>query len=329
MGVTFYPSNKKAEPFDWDWSKGKTSAYRPTTSTAELTFSACTHSLHGESDNTSKLHTSSFPMNDVADGKIRPVGNGLVHTVMQAYNCHRHLIIRPDDVWLAILTQFSLFVNANAESLRGSFVSHEGQKNLHVELSCLDIDYLASEMTSLLHENITDPSIREWIMPNFTTTTAVDTTVSSIIMMSTLQKYFTYSCSVVCGLPSVTLEGEKKDYQSILRRIEKLKEYGEETTIWYHLLRPILKRFVGAFDNPSDSVNLDFWNRVVDQRSICGGDLISGWITAFCVFDREGRWVGYPLAACLKDVSISQIAFSFFTDVRENPPSCMPKLKLE
>jgi hypothetical protein len=49
-----------------------------------------------------------------------------VHTVILAYNKHHALIIRPDDVWLAILTQISLFVSANAELLRASFVAHEG-----------------------------------------------------------------------------------------------------------------------------------------------------------------------------------------------------------
>ena len=34
---------------------------------------------------------------------IRPQRTGFVGTVMEAYNCHRALHIRPDDVWLAIL----------------------------------------------------------------------------------------------------------------------------------------------------------------------------------------------------------------------------------
>jgi hypothetical protein len=53
---------------------------------------------------------------------------GLVHALEAAYSNHRHLILRPDDVWHAILTQFSIYVNKNSESLRGSFVSHDGQK---------------------------------------------------------------------------------------------------------------------------------------------------------------------------------------------------------
>ena len=50
-----------------------------------------------------------------------PYRNGFVDTVLQCYNCHHALIIRPDDVWLAILTQFNFFANGNVKQ----FVSHE------------------------------------------------------------------------------------------------------------------------------------------------------------------------------------------------------------
>ena len=38
---------------------------------------------------------------------IHEQGNGFVHTVLAAYNQHHHLILRPDDVWIAILAQFN------------------------------------------------------------------------------------------------------------------------------------------------------------------------------------------------------------------------------
>jgi hypothetical protein len=33
--------------------------------------------------------------------------NGFVYTCMQAYNMHHHLVLRPDDVWITIMCQFS------------------------------------------------------------------------------------------------------------------------------------------------------------------------------------------------------------------------------
>jgi Domain of unknown function (DUF4419) len=75
---------------------------------------------------------SSFGKQDHDNAPIIPCGNGFVETVIQAYNGHHALIIRPDDVWLAILTQFNFFVNGRAEMLRSHFVHHEGQRHLVV-----------------------------------------------------------------------------------------------------------------------------------------------------------------------------------------------------
>jgi hypothetical protein len=55
-----------------------------------------------------------------------------LHYAVMAYNKHLNLVIRPDDVWVAILTQFSAHVNAHSEKLRSLFVTFEGKKNLTV-----------------------------------------------------------------------------------------------------------------------------------------------------------------------------------------------------
>jgi Domain of unknown function (DUF4419) len=55
---------------------------------------------------------------------------------------------------------------------------------------------------------------------------------------------------------------KRKTREKILTRLEKLKEYGDETTAWYHLLVPVVSRFVRAFDDPNSEENLGFWQRV-------------------------------------------------------------------
>ena len=127
-------------------------------------------------------------------------------------------------------------------------------------------------------------------MPAFSTTTSHDTVVASIVMMASMQKYFSYSCSFVCGIPSVTLLGEKADYELILRRLEKLRSYGEETTLFADLLTPILKRFILSFDEPQNAEVLDFWNRIFSKWNMgSGANKITGWITAFMFWDKDGK----------------------------------------
>ncbi|KAF8446972.1 hypothetical protein BDZ91DRAFT_752610 [Kalaharituber pfeilii] len=227
-----------------------------------------------------------------------PAKNGFVGAVIRAYAGHFHLEIRPDDVWIAILTQLSLFINADPERFRGKFVAFEGKRNLTVvaigSRATLNYGLLAVEMGKLLQENVVDPELREWIVPQFTTTTLDDTIASSMIMMSTLKEFFNYEFKILCGIPSVTLHGEKKDWEVLLQKVEKLKNYGLETTMWYHLLEPILSRFVKAWDDPEGEWNQQFWARVATtQRPIgpCGTPrYITGWITAFMPFNNEGKW---------------------------------------
>ena len=115
-------------------------------------------------------------------------------------------------------------------------------------------------------------------------------------MMATMKAYFDYSFSLMCGIPLVTLLGEKADWEDVARRAEKLRTYGKECEVWYEMLAPVLAHFVRAFDAPDSEENLDFWQKVAHYRSGGSGPTwLSGWITAFCVFSEEGKWLGLPL----------------------------------
>jgi hypothetical protein len=241
-----------------------------------------------------------------ASGAFYPRKNGFVNTVLDAYNKHHALVLRPDDIWLCILTQFSLFVNGpgRAEALRSKFVAHEGKKEIEVTATgsryTVDFGSLAQQMTDQIQKNVVDPALRNWIIPNFTTTTNNDLVAASVIMMATLKAYFDYKMSLLCGIPRVTLLGDKSDWEDILTRVEKLKEYGPETKAWYSMLQPVIRRFVRSFEpGVADSkANLDFWQRVAHYSGGGSGPTyLSGWITAFCVFEDEGKWNGDDLGS--------------------------------
>ncbi|KAJ7676596.1 hypothetical protein DFH06DRAFT_1279145 [Mycena polygramma] len=230
-----------------------------------------------------------------------PTPNGFVQTLILAYNQHHTVSIRPDDVWLTILSQFNYFVNANAELLRASFVAHDGQRELSIVEEgtrySLDFGAMSRQMVDELEKNVSDPALRAWVLPTFTTTTQNDTTVAAMLMMATLKSYFTYTyCGIECGIPRVTLEGEKSDWESILSRLEKLKEYGLQTIAWYHLLVPVIARFVKSFEEPTSKETITFWGQVAHfEEGGSGPSHYSGWINAFCAFDQKGRWVGNKL----------------------------------
>ncbi|KAF9072081.1 hypothetical protein BDP27DRAFT_1321041 [Rhodocollybia butyracea] len=200
MPISFFPAKHGANPL----LKSPTPA--PMTPESFLK-SAC-----GETGKKAgEILQSSFTSNEIDDA-ILPTSNGLVDTVIKAYGGHHALVLRPDDVWLCILTQFSFYVDANAESLRSIFVAHEGKKELVVEAVgsryTVDFGYMARTMTEKLRENINDPSVVDWITPKFSTTTLNDAVVSSVLMMATMKHYLSYTGKLICGIPKVTLEGE-------------------------------------------------------------------------------------------------------------------------
>jgi hypothetical protein len=172
-----------------------------------------------------------------------PAKNGFVYTATKAYSSYYHLTIR--HIWIAILTQFSFYVHANAENLRSKFVAHKGQKELKIVVDTLqDFEILAVCFASMIGKDVQDAELREWIMPAFSTTTPNDIVVVSIVMMGLMQTYYKYRIFAQCGLPSVTLLGEKSDYELIARRLEKLCTYGNQPTEFCRLLQPILRRFI-------------------------------------------------------------------------------------
>ncbi|KAJ7608255.1 hypothetical protein FB45DRAFT_1067612 [Roridomyces roridus] len=81
-----------------------------------------------------------------------------------------------------------------------------------------------SHTLGLIEKNVVDPTLRDWVLPNFTTTTVNDTTVPSVLMMASLKQYFSYGFGMsFCGIPRVTLEGEKADW---INRWVVQKPYG-------------------------------------------------------------------------------------------------------
>lgn len=223
--------------------------------------------------------------------------NGLVHACLEAYNEHHNLVLRPDDVWLAILTQLSVYINARAEDLRSQLVDHTGQQELHIEVELkADLDHgaMAYEMTKLMSASLKDPELREWILPGFSTTEKADQAVASIVFMGTMQKYFTYSWGTRCGIPAVTLLGNEDDWIEIAERCATrlgTGQFGPEAAAWYRVLKPVLVGLLESFIEPEGAAARKFWQTIVDEHKPNGSGRVtySGWITAFCYWDEKGE----------------------------------------
>jgi len=239
------------------------------------------------------IFQSSFPKDFLSSNNISSSNNGLVYTIFRAWSGHHHLTLRPEDIWFAILSQLSFYINAHAEKLRSFFVAHDGQKELETidfgTIHSVDFGPIAQKMTHLIQKNVLDPELRTWIMPSFSTTTSSDRVVASVLMMGALQKYFKYTMGICCGIPSVTLLGEKADWEMMVTKLDKIPQLGTEPSLFRDLLKPTLKRFVQSFDTPQKTDIVDFWNRAVHEAGGSGPHYLSGWVTAFCFWNEDGK----------------------------------------
>lgn len=295
MPVTVRVAQHDARPWPAGWQPPTAAASSSPPLTSQSVLTTLNHKKQDEIGailQTALGPQTSLPDARLQDMRLRVQDHGLVRAALEAYNYHHHLVLRPEDVWFAVLTQFSFFVNAHAEELRSVFVAHEGKKGLVLsDPGQPDMGLMCRNMTKLIDANVVDPELRAWIMPAFSTTTMHDEVVASVIMMGTLQKYFDYvfDCSC-CGIPTVTLLGERSDWEDIQRRIEKLSEYGEEPSQFLALLRPVLRHMVATFARPpGDTGVADFWSRIIRHDSGSGMSSLTGWMVAFCFWDEDGK----------------------------------------
>ncbi|KAG8873253.1 hypothetical protein FRB98_009131 [Tulasnella sp. 332] len=165
--------------------------------------------------------------------------------------------------------QFNLYFNARAEELRRLLATHERTKLVvHAvgDRYTVDFEVVVYRMGEIIQENVIDPDVN-------------NKAVASIIMMATLEAYFSCGVNLSCGLPKVTFVDGRDGWPRLLTEIEKLKTFEPETEYWYAFLRRVPSRF-DAFDIPENSgtsgtASATTWAVVVDQLILLGGSLVS------------------------------------------------------
>eukprot|EP00339_Tiarina_fusa_P022493 CAMPEP_0117018714 /NCGR_PEP_ID=MMETSP0472-20121206/14437_1 /TAXON_ID=693140 ORGANISM="Tiarina fusus, Strain LIS" /NCGR_SAMPLE_ID=MMETSP0472 /ASSEMBLY_ACC=CAM_ASM_000603 /LENGTH=356 /DNA_ID=CAMNT_0004723445 /DNA_START=59 /DNA_END=1129 /DNA_ORIENTATION=+ len=230
---------------------------------------------------------------DIENLPYQPMSNGFVSAAFLAYSSHHHLIISPDDVWIAITTAFSQYVNNHAEEMRNIFVSHEGQKELVVKdvgtIHSVNWDSLIGQLAQKIEEN-TNTDIKNWIVPDFSTTTTITRTVGSVVLMAAMQKYFSYKVCLCCGLPMVTMLGTLEDWKTIRTKADALLSYKhDELNRWHGVLTSVLDEFVASFEG---KVNRAFWNRIANREGGGSGPrYLTGWILAFLPWNDGNTYI--------------------------------------
>ncbi len=217
--------------------------------------------------------------------------NGFVNACLEAYNQHHDLYLRPDDVWLCIMSQFGIYVNNHTDELRDSVVNFKGKLQLDVSHDEINIDLMAKDFIGQMDKYITD-NIKSYATTEFSTTTVHDKLVANLMFLCQMKKYFGTRYYLLCGLPSVTLAGTTTDWELIRDRIISLRKFDIEKykylSEWIDLLIPILENFVRTVRGENSDELKKWWNQICHMHpGGSGPTYMSGWLTTFCMMQED------------------------------------------
>lgn len=145
MPVTVYPAHRPSEGLNINSNSARRQSYLddvgarpiPVSSPEDLFHNSCLfESFLKASDSCPPLQSSfkntfagmEFDQSRVVLG----ASNGFVHACLKVYFDHHHLIIRPDNIWLAIITQLNFYVRKRANRFRSRFVEFPGLQILKI-----------------------------------------------------------------------------------------------------------------------------------------------------------------------------------------------------
>merc|ERR1711874_515966 len=189
---------------------------------------------------------------------------GLFSTVLAAYNNHWVLKTRPEDWWTAISQIIATRIDkhANEPAVRKFFVSHEGKKQLTVDVG-----------SSLMKAD-------------FSQSTSVDRIVNNIMLMYSFKEYFEYRMLSMCGIPGVVMLGSEDDWLRLLEKLVKVEELLKplekvlQLKDWFNSSQAVLKDLLDTYRGNPDK---DWWSRIMDIHRTFGsggGTNFTGWFVA-------------------------------------------------
>jgi hypothetical protein len=226
--------------------------------------------------------------------------DSFVRGAIEAATKHQHFEIRPDEVWVTILSQMNFYFKKHQDdpNIMAQFDNIQRNTSQVYYFAMMWVPQFSPFEAEIRLRNKTD-WIYDWIQPNFTTSTEGDASMAEFIMMAdaapSSHEIAPISCDI--GIPSFTLLGTVEDWVRLKYKVSQLKKFGSEATDYQQKLIPIIEHFVYSYQKPftSNTANMtvvrEFWNNMITtKKSKCETTRkISGWITGFHHWDTTGN----------------------------------------
>ncbi len=211
-----------------------------------------------------------------------PALHGFVLALHLAFAEDLEFKITPDDIWLLIIQGFSMHINRNADFYRHHFVAHEGKETIEIIRDEFVRDMTQNDWAGCFKDfekGIRDkigPSNVALVMNSFTTTTPASVMSMQVVLMDMVKQYLDYKVSTRCGIPKFHIQGTADDWQSMIDRIQKYKEF--DLGHWVEHLQSMLQRFLNVANGKDESA---WFQSFYKFKSVSGGDKINGHILGF------------------------------------------------
>ena len=129
------------------------------------------------------------------------------------------------------------------------------------------------------------------VSAKFSTTSQVMEDVSCIALMDAMSKYYQYQMVYICGIPSVTLLGNREDWIELRNRSQCVLDLlssddlkGDVSLSWWKpSLLAILDKLIKCYDDPESAENMDWMARIYksDREGYGGHAFVCGWVNVF------------------------------------------------
>lgn len=212
-----------------------------------------------------------------------------------AFDSHLGFVLNPSQLFLLLTQQVALHVNQHAEELRAQFVSHDGKKELSMEIPATPTKEEWEEIIGTFQAQIganTVPDTRELLsLEGFESATLSEKIAGEVCLMDLCQQFFEYKMYTRCGIPYFILEGTVSDWELLRQKTEEVitrKTLSSLRDFWLPAILPVLDKLVRA--KKSEELDRTFFENFY-KRGAKGGSggytFVNGWINVFFPLTNE------------------------------------------
>ena len=214
---------------------------------------------------------------------------GFILALHAAYQSHYPLKLSVSDFIILIGQGLGRHMDQHSEKLRKHFVDHEEKEEIIVRRDEFvlgkqnDWSTVFGEFADQISKRV-KTDFYSIVVDDTSVATKETRIVSEITLMDCMKGYFDYVVVTRCGIPQITLEGSKKDWEGLLNRVKRLQELNKDNCLlldfWLKHLLPIVEKICETAI--SRKPNSEFWSGIYKYTNPgSGSPYISGWCTIF------------------------------------------------